>query len=74
MANFTALEWITIVALFVFFFLVLVYVTRAIFSISKQLRYQEAAIELLIKIAQKHGVSEDEISGIRNNMKPQPIM
>lgn len=40
------------------------WVTRMIFSISRRIRYQEAQMKLLAKIAEKSGVSKDEIEVI----------
>lgn len=42
------------------------FVFRWIFSIERQLKQNKAMIELLGKIAQKNGVSDDEINNIIN--------
>lgn len=48
-----------LVAIFIYYFLM-----QWIFEIKKRNQYMEAQIKLLAKIAQKQGVSADEIDGI----------
>lgn len=65
--------WIAFTAAFIYFTLFGIIISMATSSAKKN-RLMEAQIELLIKLAQKQGVTQDEVDGIRNNMKRQPIM
>lgn len=65
--------WIALIAGFIYFVLFGIVISMATGNAKKN-RLLEAQVELLIKLAQKQGVTQDEIEGIRNNMKRQPIM
>jgi hypothetical protein len=47
---------------------------RVVHDIAKRNRYMKAQITLLAKIAEKSGVTPDEIDGILQTTKDQPII
>jgi chromosome segregation and condensation protein ScpB len=57
-----------VIAGFLIFILIIIYyyVTRWAHSVEKRIKYTEAQIKLLGKIAEKQGVSKEEIEGIYN--------
>ena len=49
-------------------FFIMVFFTRWIFGISKQIKHQQIMIKLLMKIAAGEKLTEDEKDGIKNEM------
>ncbi len=54
---------------FIVLSVIVIFITRAIFSIPQFLKMQKAQVKLLSEIAIKNGVEPDKISGIINEMK-----
>lgn len=59
-----------VLAIYTGAFLICVFITRAIFSIPKFLKYQRAQTLALIKIARANGVTEEEIKIIMEIVEP----
>lgn len=65
MTQETILLYILIACFLIFVFIIIFYyVTRWANSVEKRIKYTEAQIKLLGKIAEKQGVSKEEIEGI----------
>lgn len=54
----------------IFFFIVGVFITRAIFSIPRFLKYQKAQTILLLRIAKNNGLTDNEYALIKDLINP----
>jgi tellurite resistance protein TehA-like permease len=64
-------EYLPIIIAVIIGFFVLVFITRWIFQIGKQIKYQEAMINLLMKIASGETMTKEELSELRNKLSNQ---
>lgn len=65
-------SFIVIISISAVILLISIVITRAVFSISRFLKYQKAQTMLLLKIARRQGVAEADIENVVELLDPTP--